>query len=141
MNENLIKRVAFGSFTIPTNNSDNTASTVSCSAGAYIPKGAIVTGIRYFAYGALTNVSNFKNATITPTIGAQSIGTNNVVASAVLVQTAAATQALYTAQGVYVSVGGPIVINLASSDSARTGIAGTADIYVEYLYCADRDIT
>ena len=141
MNEFSVRRVAFGNFTIPTNNSANTASTFSAVAGnAYVPKGAIVTGIRYFSYGSLTNVSAFKNATINPSIGGQVIGTNNLVASAALVSSAAITQAVVTNAGVYISVAGPIVVNFASSDSDRIAIAGNADIYVEYLYASGRDI-
>jgi hypothetical protein len=136
-----IKRVAFGNFTIPANTAANTASTLSADCGVYIPKGAIVTGIRYFALGAITNVSAFKNATINPSVAAQVLGTNNLVASAALIATNCVSQVVVTNAGVYVSVGGPLIVNLASSDGDRSAIAGTADIYVEYLYCSDRDLT
>jgi hypothetical protein len=139
MNERLIRRIAFGNFTVPTSTVTDAALTASCTGGAFIPKGAIVTGIRYFALGALTNVSNLKNATINPSIGGAVIGTNNAVASVQLTAAVAGSQAA-AGSGVYISVGGPIVINIGSSDSARTGLAGNADIYVEYLYCSSRDL-
>ena len=135
------RRVAFGTFTIPTNTSANTASTLSAAANVFIPKGAIVTGIRYFCLGALTNVSGFKNATINPSVGGQVLGTNNLVGSTALTAAVAYTQALAVAGGVYVSAGGNLVVNFASSDSDRHTISGTGDIYVEYLYCPDRDLT
>lgn len=135
------RRVAFGTFTIPANTSANTASTLSATANVNIPKGAIVTGIRYFCLGALSNVSAFKNATINPSVGGQVLGTNNLVGSTALTAGVAYTQALAVAGGVYVSVGGNLIVNFASSDSDRIAIAGTGDIYVEYLYCPDRDLT
>ena len=127
-NEFNVKRVAFGNFTFPANVAGVTASTLSAAVtGAYIPKGAIVTGIKYFPFGAITNGSNLKNATVNPSVGGQVLGTNDRVASAAFVQTVAASQAP-AAAGMYVSVGGPVVINFASSDSARTGVALDADV-------------
>jgi len=140
-NELMIRRVAFGNFTIPANTGALTASTLSASANVYIPKGAIVTGIRYFALGALTNVSAFKNATINPSVGAQVLGTNNMIASVALTAAVVGSQAVGASAGLYISAGGNLIVNFAASDSDRSAISGTADIYVEYLYCADRDIT
>lgn len=139
-NEFSVNRVAFGNFTFPANTAANTASTLSAAVtGAYVPKGAIVTGIKYFPYGAITNGSALKNATCNPSVGGQVLGTNNRVASAVFVQTVAATQAPVAA-GMYVSVGGPVIMNFASSDSDRSAVAFDADVYIEYLYAGDRDI-
>jgi hypothetical protein len=140
-NEFNVRRIAFGNVTFPANTSANTASTISASANVYIPKGAIVTGIRYFALGALTNVSALKNATINPSVGGIVLGTNNLVGSTALTAAVAYTQALAVAGGVYLSAGGNLLVNIASSDSDRIAVAGTFDIYVEYLYCDDRDLT
>lgn len=133
-----IRRVAFGNFSLPTNNSDNTASTLSANAGVYVPKGAIVTGIYFLPGDALTNMSNFKNATCNVKVGSLTLGTNDRVASQALVQTAGASIAL-SVTPIYVSVGGDVIVHFASSDNARTGIVLNADVYVEYLYCDDRD--
>ena len=140
-NEFDIRRVAFGQFTFPTNTSANTASTLTADCNVYIPKGAIVTGIRYFVLGAITNISAMKNGTINLLVGAQALGTANLVASAALVATNALSQAVATNAGLYVSVGGPLLVNFASSDADRSAISGTGDVYVEYLYCSERDIT
>lgn len=134
-----IKRVAMGNVTLPTIPATN--STFSASANVNIPKGAIVTGMKFFALGALTNVSNFKDATIQPSVGGQVLGSNANKASVQLSAATPVTPVLVNTDGVYVSVGGPLIIAFASSDSARTGMAGTFDIYVDYLYCSDRDLT
>jgi len=133
-----IRRVAFGNFSLPTNNSANTASTLSASAGVYIPKGAIVTGIYFLPGDALTNASNLKNATVNVKVGTLVLGTNNRVASQALVQTAGASINL-SVTPIYVSAGGDVIVHFASSDADRTGVVLDADIYVEYLYCDDRD--
>ncbi len=140
-NEFNIRRVAFGNFTIPSNTSANTASVLSADSNVFIPKGAIVTGIKYFCSGAITNVSALKNATINCNVGAQVLGTNNAVASTLLTAALPYTQTLANTNGVYVSVGGNLFVQLAASDGDRSAIAGTADVYVEYLYCSDRDLT
>jgi hypothetical protein len=133
-----VRRVAFGNFSLPTNNSANTASTLSADAGVYIPKGAIVTGIYFLPGDAITNGANLKNATVNVNVGSLVLGTNDRVASQALVQTAGASIAL-SVSPIYVSVGGNVIVHFASSDNARTGIVLDADIYVEYLYCDDRD--
>ena len=141
MNEFLIRRVAFGNFTVPSNVAGNTASVLSVTVnGAAIPKGAIVTGIKYFAAGAITNAANMGNATFNLYAGGQALATNNAVASVVFVQTAVYNHTIATAVGVYVTVGGPLVAAIQDTNSARTGVAFDADVYVEYLYCGNRDI-
>jgi len=134
-----IKRTAFGNCTLPTIPATN--STFSCSANVHIPKGAIVTGMRFFALGAITNVSNFKNATMQPSVGGQVLGSNANIASVQLTAATPVIPVLVNTNGVYVSVGGNLIIAFASSDGDRTGMAGTFDIYVDYLYCPDRDLT
>ena len=131
-NEFLVERVAVGTFAFPTNGTANTASTLSADANVYIPAGAIVNEIKYFVPGALTNMSNMKSGTINALVGTVALGTNNVIASNVLVQTVVGSQAP-AGMGVYVPTGGALWLNFASSDSARTGIAGSGTVFVKYL--------
>lgn len=132
-----ISRVAFGKFTMPSNTAANTASTLTCATGAFIPKGALITGISWFVGGAMTEIASMKNGTINVYAGGQALGTNNRIASAALVQTSLGSHAV--AAGQYVSVGGPLIVQFASSDNARSGIVVDGDVYVEYLYCNDKD--
>ena len=139
-NEFMVRRVAVGNFTMPINNSANTASTLSANVtGAYIPAGAIVTGIKFYPGGAITNGSNFKDATINLKVGTFVLGTNNRKASEAILQTAVKSMSPVAADGIIVPASGQLVAHLAASDAARTGIAFDCDVYVEYLYVADRD--
>jgi hypothetical protein len=141
-NELLIRRTAFGTFTLAA--TDNTANhssnvlTLKGGSGCYLPTGAIVTGIRTFTFPAVTNGANAKNATLNAYVGAVALGTNDVVASAIVVQTIVGSIAV-AGSGTYVATGGPVLVVLASSDSARTGIALSVDVYVDYIICDDRD--
>ena len=140
-NELMIRRTAFGRCELAA--SENTANHSSNvltlrTTGLYLPKGAIVTGIRLFSYGAATNMSGAKNATINAYIGATALGTNNVVASNVILQTVAGYIAA-AANALYVPAAGTVAMVLASSDSARSGIVFDADVYIEYLYCGDNE--
>ena len=143
----LIQRVAFGNVTVPTILSvSNTESRSASVAGkVYIPTGALITGIKLFAADALT-LSQAKNATINVYVGQgtassayQPLLTNNVVASGKIVQTNLHTAALFTANAVPITVGGYLIVSFGSSDSDGSAVAADADLYVEYLYCSDRD--
>lgn len=139
-NELLIHRTAFGTFSLAA--SENTANHSSNvltlrTTGLRIPAGAIVTGIRVFSFGAPT-VSGCKDATINAYIGAVALGTNDVKASVLLAQTKAGNIAP-AANALYVGAGGDVAVVLASSDNARSGIIFDCDLYIDYLYCADRD--
>lgn len=139
-NEFLAHRVAAGNFTFPTNTAANTASTLSANVeGAYLPKGAIVTGIKLYVGGAMTNISNMKNGTINFVVGTATLGTDDRVASAAMVQTAVKSLAVVAADGFVVPAEGQVVAHIASSDSARTGIVADADVYIDYLYISDMD--
>lgn len=140
-NEFLIKRTAFGKFNIAATDmvAGNTASTITKGTGAYIPAGAIVTGIRFFVAGGNTNVSKLANATINVLVGTAVLGTNNRIASDALVQTAVKSQQIVAADGFYVPATGQVILALASTDNARTGVVVDGDVYVDYLYCSDRD--
>lgn len=134
-NEFQIKRTAFAHITHP----GHASATASTQTGAYIPAGAIVTGMRLFAGGAVT-LATASNATVTPYVGAIALASNNNILSAVVVQTAVNTLVLASAEGVYVSAGGYLDVDFASSgDSDSTGLTADFDIYVDYLYCPDRD--
>jgi len=134
-----VRRVAFGNVTFPANTSANTASTLSVATGAFIPKGAIVTAIKYHPGGAITNGSAMKSGTINAIVGAQALGTNNRVMSQAILASSALSQAVAAALGGVVSVGGELEVHFASSDSDRSAIAFDADVYVEYLFSADGD--
>jgi hypothetical protein len=136
-NEFNINRVAFGNFTYPA--TVNSTLAASVEAGGYIPKGAIVTGITTFQYGAFTQAASLGNAVFSVVVGGQQIATNDRKVTEAFIQTKANTVAV-AAAGMYISVGGPIIVSFTSTDSARAGVVFNADIYVEYLYCGDRDI-
>ena len=141
-NEFLIKRTAFGKcYLAASENTANHSSNVLTlrTEGLYIPSGAIITGIRTFAFGAVT-ASGCKNATLNAYVGTLALGTNDVVASNIIVQTAAGSIAA-AGYGRYVPTGGSVAMVLASSDNARSGIVFDADVYIDYLYCNDRDIS
>ena len=137
-NEFNIRRVAFGNAVYPptTIGSDSSDATSLALIGAYIPKGAIVTGIRFFPYSQ-TDEASFLNAVVNVYCGGQALGTNNRKASEALIDAKAGTMAVAAGSG-YVSVGGPLYLYFGASNN-RTGISGDCDVYVDYLYCADRD--
>lgn len=133
-NEFLIERVALGTFSFPANSAGNTGSTLSADANVYIPAGAIVNDIKYFVPGELTNMANMSNGTINVAVGSIVLGTSNLAATNALVQTVAASQAIAGGNGaLYIPTGGNLQVNFASSNSARTGIAGAGSVYVKYL--------
>ena len=136
-NQFLVRRVAFANFTYVSTATDATNSVAA--TGNKIPKGAIVTGVKFYPGGACTNMSNFENGTINVYVGGQVIGTADRKASDAIIQTLVKSIQLVAADGTIVTAGGDIQIYFASSSSKRTGISFDADVYVEYLYCGDRD--
>ena len=139
VNEFNIHRVAFGNVTMPANTANQSSLTLSANVvGAFLPKGAIVTGINFFPAGAVT-MTGFEEGTINLACGAQLIGTNDRVASQLILAGKANTMAV-VAGSAYVSVGGQVVAHFASSQAARSGIVFDADVYIDYIYCADRDV-
>jgi hypothetical protein len=122
-----IKRTAFANITIP-----NVATTVS--TGVYIPKGAIVTGLRWLSADAVTLTG--ASATVAPRISSvnlcATVNVSNLGASATPV-----TTALSAAAGILVTVDSELnLIAQASSNSAATA---SYDFYVDYLYCASHE--
>ena len=135
-----VRRVAHGTFTFPTNTAANTASTLSAAvAGVNIPTGAIVTGIWYYPSSTVTNLSAIKNGTINVYAGSSVLGTNDRKASEAILAGSALTQAVVAASGGYVTAGGDVWVNFASSDSDRSAIAFDASLFVEYLYASGVD--
>lgn len=135
-NEFNIKRTAFANFTVPIGVT-NTVLTVATDA--YIPAGAIVTGIRFCPAGAFTGAATFANATITPYVGAVAIGTNNRIVTQALVQTVMATQACEPAEGLLIQTGGVVNLCFGTTNVATSGVTADSDIYVDYLYVDARD--
>jgi hypothetical protein len=137
MNELLIRKVAFGNFTYVSTATNATNSVYG--TGGYLPKGAMVTAIRFFQAGAVTIGTNYGNGTFNIICGGQSIGTTDRKVSEAVIQTALKSMSPYAADGVYISVGGPLIMYFASTDANKTGIAFDVDVYIDYIYCADRD--
>lgn len=133
-NEFQISRTAFANVTVP----GNVTATGSTATGAYIPAGAIVTGIRFLAGGAVT-LASASDVTVTPYVGAVALASNDNKLSTVVVQTVANTVGLAVAEGVWLGTGGYIDVDFGSTGTAGTGITADFDMYVDYLYCPDHD--
>ena len=135
-NEFQIKRTAFAHVV----HAGHASATNSTTTDAYIPSGAIVTGMKIFTYAAQV-LGTGSNVTFTPYVSNVALGSNNNILSAKAVQTVANSMVMVAADGIYVPVGGFIDIDYGSSgDSDSTGMTGDFDIYVDYLYCPDRDL-
>ena len=139
-NNKIIERVAFANFDLPIGYS-NTTQTIA--TGAYIPAGAIVTGIRLHSNAAFVGAATLADNTFIPFVGpislSQSIGTADRKVTEAIVQTLARSMAVINANGFLVQTGGVLNIEFGTSNVASTGVTADADIYVEYLYCSDRD--
>lgn len=132
-NEYNIKRTAFASFTLP-NSSANTV----ISAGAIIPKGAIVTGIRYVAPAAVTTTgaSGTVQLVIGTTTGSVALCAS-VNVSALAASATPTPMALATTNGNLITTNGVLALLVgASSNSAATAIY---DFYVDYLFTGLHD--
>ena len=135
-NEFQLKRTAFAHVV----HAGHASATNSTTTTAYIPAGAIVTGMRIFTHEAQV-LATGSNVTMTPYVGAVALASNNNIVSAKAVETVVHSLVMVAAQGIYVPTGGFMDIDFGSSgDSDSTGMTGDFDIYVDYLYCPDRDI-
>jgi hypothetical protein len=121
-NEYTIQRTAVGSFALA-----NVAATVG--SGVFIPKGAIITGIRLMSPGAVTLTN--ASATVVPKIGTTALAAT-VNMSDLPAQTVAGATALSATAGIYVP--GDSELNLVIGGSGTSTAAGTYDYYVDYLY-------
>jgi hypothetical protein len=129
-----VRRTAFVNITLPTSNS----TTVSTGSGIYIPKGAIITGVKIMP-GDAVSLSQLSNLTFNLYVGGQVIGSNDNVVSAKMVETVAGQFNLVATAGIRVATGGNVILHLGSGSSVTGGIIADADIYVDYLYCDARD--
>jgi len=132
-NEFQIERVAFANFTVPT----TITAAASVQTDVFIPAGAIVTGVKYYAGGAVT-LSDARNLTVTPYVGAQALCSNNNILSVEVIQTVMLPQVLVHADGIVVPTGGLLDLDFGASANA-TALVADVDVYVEYLYCPDLD--
>ena len=137
-NELQIKRVAFANFTVPTGLEAADSDVASVQTDVYIPAGAIVTGVKLYAGGAVT-LAAASNLTITPYVGAQALCSNNNVLSVEVIQTVMLPQVLVHADGIVVPTGGLLDIDFGTSGAGASDLVADVDIYVEYLYCPDLD--
>lgn len=136
-NQFVIKRTAFAHLVHPGSAS---ATGNTTNTGVYIPAGAIVTGIRCFSGGAVTGGASLSNAIMGVSVGAISIGSNNNIQSAKIVQTIPKSLTLaVSADGIYVGTGGELKVEYVSTGTAATGVTADFDMYVDYLYCTDHD--
>ncbi len=135
-NEFQINRTAFAHVV----HAGHASATASQATDAYIPAGAIVTGMRVFTYAAQV-LATGSNVTFQPYVGAIALGSNGNIMSALAVQTVVNSLVhVNTVGGIYIPTGGYLDIDFGSSgDSDSTGMTGDFDIYVDYLYCPDRD--
>lgn len=138
-NELQIRRVAHANFTVPTSILAAVSDNMTVNTDVYIPAGAIVTGVRYFTGGAVT-LAGASDATITPYVSAQALVSNNNKLSVELIQTVMLPQVLVHADGIVVPTGGLLAIAYGTTGAGADSLVANADVYVEYLYCPDRDI-
>lgn len=121
-NEFLVGRTIKGSFTIA--NAANTTYT-----GLIIPKGAIITGARIVAPGAITITG--ASGVVQIAVGAVSIvATSNI--STLAAQTVPRIVALATTGGNYLTANGELVIIEGTTNNASA--TASYDVYVDYLY-------
>jgi len=133
----LVKRTAFANITHP----GHASATASVQTGAYIPAGAIVTGIRVMAGGAVTLADN-SDATMTPYVGTLALGSNDEIISVNVIQTQPHFIDLAGASGtigIHVSAGGYLDMDFGSTHTDSTDSVADFDIYVDYLFTADHD--
>lgn len=110
------------------------------NTGVFIPKGAIVTGVRMMAGGAITGAASLSNAIFGISVGTVSIVSNNNIQSVKVVQTAPVALTLAVGPGgVLVPATGELKVEYVSTGTAATGVTMDFDIYVDYLFVADHD--
>jgi hypothetical protein len=134
-NEFQINRGAYGTVAFPANVAGSTSVVLSATVGPWIPTGAIITGIKYFVPG-MTGLSGMSNGTINLFVGTQALGTNAAIGSAALLAGSVYNHTVASAgigAAAYVSTGGPLIMQFASSDGNRSGIVGTIGVYVGYM--------
>jgi hypothetical protein len=129
-NNNIIRRTAFANITIP----GAASATSSVSTGVYIPKGAIVTAVRWNSQDAVT----IANASATAVIRVGTVPLFTALAvSAWGAQTVPISSAISNAAGIAVTADSEI--NLLIQASSNTSAVASYDVYVDYLYCSGHE--
>jgi hypothetical protein len=122
-NEYNVQRTAKASFVLT-----SATATSNLTSDAYIPTGAIITGMRVVAPSAVTTTS--ASHTVVPRVGTLNLcATVNV--SDLPAVTVPEITALATTDGIYVTAGG--LLNLQQA-ACTTAVTATYDYYVDYLY-------
>lgn len=132
-----LRRTAFANFSVPWG---LTNTTTTIQTDAYIPAGAIVTGIRFLPAGAFAGAATYDVVTMIPYVGSVLLGTNDRKVTEAIVETIVGSLAVVAADGIYVPTGGFVKISFGTTNSS-SGATADADMYVDYLYCPDRDLT
>lgn len=100
------------------------------NSGAFIPAGAIITGIRIIVPGALTTTA--ASGTLVLKVGTVPICATTVITAAIPARTVATTIALLDPNGVYVPVTAELNVVMGTTNNSTSNI--TPDIFVDYLY-------
>ena len=130
VNDFNVKRTAFANITIP-----NTATTVT--TGVFIPKGAIITGIRWMSGDAVT-IAN-ASATVNLQVGSVPLATAWIVKN-MGAQTVVGSTALATAAGIYIGDATLLnELNLVAQASSNTAATCSYDFYVDYIYSSSHE--
>ena len=124
-NELYANRTAVGSLAL----TGGTAAFTS-NAGAYVPAGAIITGVRWVAANTAVTVTN-ASQTVVPKVGTQAIATTLNVKT-LPAQTVGLPGTLAATGGVIVMTAGELNV-VGGATGTSTG-AGTWKYYVDYLY-------
>lgn len=122
-NEFLVNRTAKATFTIP-----NLSVATTVYSGVFIPAGAIITGMRVLAPGAVTIAG--ASATVAFRLGTVNLAATQRVSAMPAVSTPAIS-ALATTAGIYAAGG---ELNMIAQASSATAATGTYDVYVDYIY-------
>lgn len=133
-----IKRTAFANFSTPSGVTNAVRTVVT---DAWIPTGAIITGIRFFAAAAFIGAATFGAATINAAVGAVVIGSNELGVTQAILQTVAVSNSVVNDNGLLIKTGAFLALHFGTSNGTSTGVTADADIYVDYLYCPARDLS
>lgn len=127
-----VKRTAFAHVTLA-----GSATAISTQTGAYLPAGAIVTGMRVVATAA-TSLASVSAATFTPYVSTLALASNNINGTDVLSSGVPKVVALSATDGIRIPTGAYLDIDLGAGNAGGYNVE--ADIYVDYIYCDERNI-
>jgi hypothetical protein len=126
-----IRRTAFANVTIP-----NVTTVTTISTTVSVPKGALITGIKFLAGDAVT-ISDMANQTANVYVGGLVLGSNNNILSAKVSAGSIKPIGLANTDGIVVTATGLLKVAVGSGTTANN--TADFDLYVEYLYCDDND--